>query len=130
MAVRTGDPMAGGTGRPVRAGDADRDRVAGILGVAFSEGRLSKDEYVDRLEVAFRARTRADLDEVLADLPGQLDPAGPVAVGPVARPMTGLAIAGLVLGWGAVIFGVIVAVIAIVAGTYAATHGMGGMRMP
>lgn len=53
-----------------------------------------------------------------------------VAAGPVAESRTGLAIAGLVLGWGAVIFGVIVAVIAIVAGTYAATHGMGGMRMP
>ena len=125
MAVRTGDPMAGGKGRPVRAGDADRDQVAGILGVAFSEGRLSKDEYVDRLEVAFSARTRAELDEVLADLPGQLAP-----VGPVERQRTGLAIAGLVLGWGAVIFGIIVVVIAIIAGIHGATHGMGGMRMP
>src|SRR5262249_26974901 len=42
----------------------------------------------------------------------------------------GLALAGLVLGWGAVILGIIVAVIAIVAGMFAATHGMGAMWMP
>jgi hypothetical protein len=46
----------------MRAADADRDRVAEFLNVAYSEGRLSKDEYDDRLENAFSARTHADLD--------------------------------------------------------------------
>src|SRR5215469_15621508 len=39
------DPMTDGRRQQMRAGDADRDRVTGILGVAYTEGRLSKDEY-------------------------------------------------------------------------------------
>jgi hypothetical protein len=53
----------------MRASDADRDRVAELLNVAYSEGRLSKDEYDGRLENAFSARTYADLDQIVADLP-------------------------------------------------------------
>ena len=41
----------------MRAGDADRDRVVELLNVAYSQGRLSKDEYDSRLEDAFSART-------------------------------------------------------------------------
>jgi hypothetical protein len=29
----------------MRAADADRDRVVGLLNTAYTEGRLSKDEY-------------------------------------------------------------------------------------
>ncbi|HTR92316.1 MAG TPA: DUF1707 domain-containing protein [Trebonia sp.] len=57
MAAETGDPLAGGRRAKIRAADADRDRVAAILGVAYGEGRLSKDEYDVRLEAAFAART-------------------------------------------------------------------------
>jgi hypothetical protein len=120
--------MTGGKRRQMRAADADRDQVASVLGTAYSEGRLSKDEYDARLEAALAARTYADLDQVVTDLPGQAAMDGPVAEPALAAPGqgAGLAIAGLVLGWGAVILGVIVAVIVIVAGT----HGMGGMQMP
>ena len=45
----------------MRAADADRDRVVGILSTAYSEGRLSEDEYDARLESALSARTYADL---------------------------------------------------------------------
>ena len=44
MAAGVGEPLGSGHGK-IRAADADRDRVAGILGTAYSEGRLSKDEY-------------------------------------------------------------------------------------
>ena len=53
----------------MRAADADRDRVAEYLGAAYSEGRLSKDEYDARLENALSARTYADLDQLVTDLP-------------------------------------------------------------
>jgi hypothetical protein len=35
---------AGGEPGRMRASDADRDRVVEVLGIAYSEGRLSKDE--------------------------------------------------------------------------------------
>ena len=61
MAVGSGYPVVGGGRGSLRVADADRDRVAGILGTAYSEGRLSKDEYDARLDSALSARTYADL---------------------------------------------------------------------
>jgi Domain of unknown function (DUF1707) len=46
MAAGHGSPVAGGERGTMRAADADRDRVAGILSTAYSEGRLSRDEDV------------------------------------------------------------------------------------
>src|SRR5215471_16991969 len=89
MAVGHGYPAAGGRGQ-MRAADADRDRAVSFLTTAYTEGRLSKDEYDTRLETALSARTYADLDQVVTDLPG-------ARVGPVPRrgpmPTNGLAIA-------------------------------------
>ena len=53
----------------MRAADADRDRVAGFLNAAYTEGRLSKDEYDTRLDSALSARAYADLDQVVTDRP-------------------------------------------------------------
>jgi hypothetical protein len=53
-----------------RAGDADRERVAERLRVALEEGRLNLQEYDDRLREAYAARTYADLDKLVADIPG------------------------------------------------------------
>src|SRR5579863_7190113 len=66
---RAAPPAGYGERRTMRASDADRDRVVELLNVAYGEGRLSKDEYDGRLENAFSARTYADLDQILADLP-------------------------------------------------------------
>ncbi len=55
---------------PMRAGDADRDRVAQRLGQAYAEGRLDAEEYHERLDAAYRARTHAELEPLVADLPG------------------------------------------------------------
>jgi Domain of unknown function (DUF1707) len=66
---RCGSEMAG---RGVlRASDADRERAADRLRRAAAEGRLVTDELEQRLEAAFSARTYAQLDVVLADLPGR-----------------------------------------------------------
>ncbi len=53
----------------LRASDADRDAVADRLRVAHTEGRLSVEEYGERLDAAFAARTLGDLALLTADLP-------------------------------------------------------------
>lgn len=53
----------------MRAGDADRDKTISVLREAFAEGRISQEEFDDRLERAHRARTFADLAPLTADVP-------------------------------------------------------------
>lgn len=53
----------------MRAGDADRDSTVMILRDAFAEGRLTQEEFDERLESAHAARTYADLAKVTSDLP-------------------------------------------------------------
>jgi Domain of unknown function (DUF1707) len=53
----------------IRASDGDRDRVAALLQEHHAEGRLSAEEFSERLDVALNARTMGELDELLADLP-------------------------------------------------------------
>ena len=167
MAAEHGYPGAGGQKGTMRAADADRDRVAGILSTAYSEGRLSRDEYDARLQSALSARVYADLDDVVTDLPaaqattpsaaarptvtgtartnglaiaslacglaqfafGPLATIPAIVLGHMARSQirrtgeqgAGLALAGLALGWGAVIL--VIAVIAVALAVAAGTHG-------
>ncbi|HEX6582616.1 MAG TPA: DUF1707 domain-containing protein [Thermoleophilaceae bacterium] len=51
------------------ASDADRDRAAERLRAATAEGRLTSEELEERLERAFSARTDAELEPLVADLP-------------------------------------------------------------
>jgi hypothetical protein len=102
---------AGGEPGKMRAADADRDRVVEVLSMAYSEGRLSKDEYDGRLENALSARTYADLDQLVTDLPV----ARATAVTPVAG-TSGLAIASLACGLVQLVFGPLTAIPAIVFG--------------
>jgi len=104
----------------LRAADADRDRVARFLNTAYAEGRLSKDEYDTRLDNALSARTYADLDQVVADLPAALATvvtaaAKLTAVTPVAK-TNGLAIASLACGIAQFAFGPLATIPAIVCG--------------
>jgi hypothetical protein len=66
-----GDEMAAGARRwgHLRASNADRERVVGVLKGAFVEGRLAKDEFDLRVGQAFAARTYAELAALTADLP-------------------------------------------------------------
>ena len=54
---------AGGERGKMRACDADRDRVVEWLSLAYSEGRLSKDEYDGRLAPAL-GRAKVPCGEV------------------------------------------------------------------
>lgn len=53
-----------------RASDADRDRAVRALQRGLVEGRLSYDSFIDRVEVALRAREDVELADVLSGLPG------------------------------------------------------------
>ena len=57
------------TDHNVRVGDADRDAIAAQLREHYAQGRLTLGELNQRLELAFAARTRTDLDSVTRDLP-------------------------------------------------------------
>jgi hypothetical protein len=64
---------------PVRASDADRERVAERLRAAAGDGQLSIDELDERLNEAYAARTRAELEPLTADLQrhGAAEPLAP-----------------------------------------------------
>ena len=57
------------TGYNVRVGDADREAVAAQLREHYADGRLTLEELNERLDQAFAARTKADLNTVMRDLP-------------------------------------------------------------
>jgi hypothetical protein len=53
----------------LRASDADRDRVADLLGTALAEGRLSAEEHSERLDSLYAAKTYDELERLTEDLP-------------------------------------------------------------
>ena len=54
---------------PQRIGDTDRDQAADCLREHLAQGRLSQDEFDDRITMALAAKTAADLEPLFADLP-------------------------------------------------------------
>jgi hypothetical protein len=54
---------------PIRASDADRERTIALLREHAVEGRLTLEEFTDRMSAATLARTGAELDELARDLP-------------------------------------------------------------
>jgi hypothetical protein len=63
----------------LRASDADRERVAVRLRDAAGDGQLTLEELDERLQAAYSARTRGDLEPLVADLQATGAEAGPVA---------------------------------------------------
>jgi len=53
----------------IRASDADRDRVASLLREHHAAGRLTAEEFHERMDRALEARTLGELDELMTDLP-------------------------------------------------------------
>ena len=95
--------MSGEPDPSLRAADADRDAVADRLRTAHAEGRLTVEEFGERLDAAFAASTMGELAGLTADLPaerarvartGDEAEASPAVVPAAHR-------AGLRAGWGA-----------------------------
>ncbi len=67
------DDMSGRSGsardRRMRASDADREATANVLRRHYTEGRLDSQEYDERIERCYTAKTLAELDELFGDLP-------------------------------------------------------------
>ncbi|MFH8794378.1 DUF1707 domain-containing protein [Streptomyces sp. NPDC017941] len=61
----------------LRASDADRDRTADILADALAVGRLDPQEHSERLDGVYRAKTLADLEPFVEDLPDPGEKPGP-----------------------------------------------------
>ena len=72
----------------LRIGDADRERAMADLAQHYTEGRLDHEEYDERLDAVWTARTRADLALLFEDLPRTPAPA-PRATRAPARPAPG-----------------------------------------
>jgi len=53
---------------PMRASDADREIVRATLGDAFADGRLTREEYDDRLNTLYGSRTLGEVSSLVTDL--------------------------------------------------------------
>jgi len=53
----------------MRASDAERERAAEALREHYAAGRLERDEFDERLDAVYRAKTVEELHELHADLP-------------------------------------------------------------
>ncbi|TDB99162.1 DUF1707 and DUF2154 domain-containing protein [Actinomadura sp. 7K534] len=74
----------------MRAGDADRDRVAQVLRDAAGDGRLTLEELDERLDAVYAAKTYADLEPLTRDLPAPGAAPAPAPSGAAAwRPLPG-----------------------------------------
>jgi len=54
----------------IRASDDDRDRAASLLREHHAVGRLTAEEFNERLDKVYLARTMGEIEELMADLPG------------------------------------------------------------
>jgi len=78
MSGTTGD---GEPAESIRASDAERDAAVERLSAATGEGRLTLEEFSQRMERATAARTRAELDRLVADLPADAGAPGTAVAG-------------------------------------------------
>jgi class 3 adenylate cyclase len=70
VVVEPPEPQPGSApGPPLRISDAERERVVDVLKTGCEEGRLTLDEFSERVAATYAARTEADLGVVVADLP-------------------------------------------------------------
>jgi hypothetical protein len=61
----------------LRIGDAEREAAANSLRDHYAQGRLTMEEFNERLDAIFAAKTQSQLGEVFRDLPGPSRPASP-----------------------------------------------------
>ena len=53
----------------IRASDADRDRATALLREHHAAGRLTAEEFNERMDAALNATTLGEIDDLLTDLP-------------------------------------------------------------
>lgn len=65
----------------LRLSDADREAAVQRLGEQYAVGRLTKDEFDERSDAVWSAKTKGDLVPVFADLPSRARTATPARTG-------------------------------------------------
>ena len=71
---------------PQRIGDAERDSAAELLREHMAQGRLSAEEFDERIDAALKARVASDLDPLFSDLPGPRPGQGVATTQPYETP--------------------------------------------
>lgn len=69
----------------VRVGEVEREAASSALAEHYASGRLTLEEYYERLDAAWSARVQADLDILFADLPRGVEAPTPVPPAPSGR---------------------------------------------
>ncbi len=93
----------------LRIGDTERDRAVAALGDHFAAGRLTNEEFEQRMEQAIKARFNDDLEPLFVDLPHTVEP----HVEPKSQQHSDIPLAWAAMFWLAPLF-VITAVVAAV----------------
>jgi Domain of unknown function (DUF1707) len=75
-------------GNEMRVGDAEREAAAAELREHYASGRLTLDELNERIDKAFAAKTRGDLNVLMTDLPSRR-PEGTGAPGAIGAGTSG-----------------------------------------
>lgn len=120
------EPRVVGTRGALRASDAERDDALQALAAHYADGRLERAEFDERAEVALVARTRDQLRELFADLPGPVPVPSPTPepVAAASRTPEPAAAARMrqrpAAGFPPIVFSPILFVVAIVAVMYGA----------
>jgi len=57
------------TDRPIRASDKERESVVDVLRDAYTDGRLTLEEFEERTSAAYASKTWPELRELTCDLP-------------------------------------------------------------
>ena len=68
----------------MRASDADREIVRAMLADAYADGRLTREEYDDRLNTLYGSRTLGEVPSLVTDLVPPDDPPAAPALPPTA----------------------------------------------
>jgi hypothetical protein len=68
------------TGQDLRIGDADREAAAASLREHYALGRLTLEEFNQRLDAVFKATTQSQLRTITRDLPHAATPSAPLPV--------------------------------------------------
>jgi len=66
---QAGQTMTVPYGPDMRASDSDREKIASRLRDAHAEGRLSINEFQDRLDALYEAQTYGELEPLVRDIP-------------------------------------------------------------
>lgn len=87
----------------MRAGDRDRQRVVELLGKHFGEGRLTVEEFDERVVKAHAAVHLDELPALTADLPVEPAPRPPPERRPTGAPPALVFLLAILLAWSLVV---------------------------